>query len=360
MEELERLFTEGVTAAGERARKAESGEIVQGEDKKVFSFIGETKDGRRCYVSGFDDSVSMDERIKVFKDRIATIFNLGAVELKTDVKKIRVLGDRFTAQKNLYGDSKGQDGEYEAKINALYDLADILTTSTFDPTATDTENSYANPNIKPKNKAHEGVKYWYKFRNEIVFDGVPYTVTFNIRDKGKEQYQYLIDFNENKTPGLSNTAVKGLLRADQASYEDSIPQPDDSVNSKFSISEENISEIAESPDVRGESAAENAADTNVGDKEVERLEAENKKLTEKVQRLTFERFRNAVRSGEVAAKEQRQKLSRGADAVLDFIGVSDGRNRRELVQRMSDTYAHMAAEKGISYEEAFAEAGACR
>ena len=27
---------------------------------------------------------------------------------------------------------------------------------------------------------------------EIVLDGTPYTVTFNIRDKGKEQYEYLL------------------------------------------------------------------------------------------------------------------------------------------------------------------------
>ena len=50
------------------------------------------------------------------------------------------------------------------------------------------------------------------------------TVTFNIRDKSAEQYQYLIDFKENKTLGLSNTAVKNLLRADQVSYSNSIPQ----------------------------------------------------------------------------------------------------------------------------------------
>jgi len=227
---------------------------VQGEDRKVFSYIGETKDGRPCYVSGFDESVDMDERIKVFKERIATIFNLGAVELKTDVKKIRILGDRFTAQKNIYGDLNNTPKEQAAKISSLYDLADILATSTYDPTATGTEPSYANPTIKPKNKAHENVKYWYKFRNEIVFDGVPYTVTFNIRDKGKEQYQYLIDFNENKTPGLSNTAVKGLLRADRMSYEDSITQPEDSVNTSAENSSENSSDNLYSVDETAENA----------------------------------------------------------------------------------------------------------
>lgn len=173
-----------------------------------YSYIGDTKDGRRCYRSEFDSSISMDERIELFKKRIATIFNLGAVELKTDVKKIKILGDKFTSQKNLFGDLKPKSNEYTAKINSLYDLADILATSKYDPNVTSKEPSYANPGVKPKNAAHKNVKYWYKFRNEIVFDGVPYTVTFNIRDKGTAQYQYLIEFKENKTPGISNTAVK--------------------------------------------------------------------------------------------------------------------------------------------------------
>ena len=113
-----------------------------------------------------------------------------------------------------------------------------------------------------------------------------------------------------------------------------------------------IDETPETPDV-----SDSAAETNVGSKIVEELEAENKRLTEKVQRMSFERFRRAVKDGEIEAKNQRQALSKGADAVLESIGVHDGRNRRELLRRMSETYAHMAAEKGITYEEAFEESG---
>ena len=196
--------------------------VVKTSSNESFAYIGNTKDGRRCYVSGFEKSLSMDDRIALFKERIATIFNLGAVELKTDVKKIRIRGDRFTAKKNLYGDDIIEAPEYEAKINALYDLADILATSTYDPSATNLEDSYVNHGAKRKNKAHKGVKYWYKFKNEIVFDGVPYSVTFNIRDKGKEWYQYLIEFKENKTPGLNNTVASNLLPTGQASYNISI------------------------------------------------------------------------------------------------------------------------------------------
>lgn len=210
--------------------------VTFADSDNSLQYIGDTKDGRRCYQTSFDSSVSMNERIAYFKKRVATIFNLGAVELKTDVKRIRIKGDAFTAQKNLYGDDVARDGEKEARVNSLYDLADILATAEYDSKATAKEPSYANPALKPKNKAHKDVKYWYKFRNEIVFDGVPYTVTFNIRDKGSEQYQYLIEFKENKTPGLSNTAVKSLLRTDQVSYEDNIAPIREDVKYNYSMS----------------------------------------------------------------------------------------------------------------------------
>lgn len=117
------------------------------------------------------------------------------------------------------------------KINALYDVVDILATSKYISDKTKIEESYKNPQTKPKNRAHEGIKYWYKFQNDIVFDGIPYFVTFNIRDKGNEQYQYLIEFKENKTPGLSNTVFKkaeDLLRTDRVS------------NSRISHSEQKV------------------------------------------------------------------------------------------------------------------------
>ena len=60
-----------------------------------------------------------------------------------------------------------ENGEQDAKISALYDLADILATAEYDANETEPEPSFVNPNDKPKNAAHKGVKYWYKFRNEL-------------------------------------------------------------------------------------------------------------------------------------------------------------------------------------------------
>ena len=173
-----------------------------------FSFEGVTKGGIRIYKTDFPIGTSKKTKQTLFENRVATIFNLGAVTLNTSTKKIEIKGDMFTAEKNLYGDKKASKKEMKAKLNSLYDLADILATSNFKKVKS--EDSYINPNIKPKNKAHKGVKYWYKFENRIYLDGDLYDVTFNIRDKGKEQYEYLIEFKDLKkkmTP-VGNTVQK--------------------------------------------------------------------------------------------------------------------------------------------------------
>lgn len=202
-----------------------------------FAFTGTNKSGVREYKTDFPSDMPQTERERLFKERLATIFNLGAVELKTDVKKIKVQADRFTYQKNKYGDI-GESRDKAAKINALYDLADILETSKFK--SSNIESSYADSTNAPKNAAHKDVKYWYKFENHIMLDGVPYKVVFNIRDKGKEQYQYLIEFSSEdslstkKKATASDTAAKEQLRAiDNRPSDTTVAQKNSGVNSKY-------------------------------------------------------------------------------------------------------------------------------
>lgn len=218
---LERL----VMQAMENRTGTRSGDGVQ------YAYIGTLPDGVRVYETDVDPSLTPDQKKELFKERIATIFNLGAVELKTDVKKILVRGDKFTVDKNVYGDKKANPDEMDAKYRMLYEMADILSTAQYDPTATEMETSYKNPTIPPKNKAHKDVKYWYKFRNNIVLDDVGYTVTFNIRDKGKSQYQYLIDVKENGY-AVSHTALEGLRRAYRASTNTTVAQNAGGVNTQ--------------------------------------------------------------------------------------------------------------------------------
>ena len=172
-----------------------------------YMFVGKIN-GYDAYRSDFPESMPREKRLEKFKERIASIFNLGRVSLNTDTKKITVTGDKFTMKKNIYGDEKASDKEANARIDALYDIADILGKSRF--VGKGMEESYKDPSKKPKNAAHKNVKYWYKFRNTIVFDGDVYDVTFNIRDKGKEQIQYLMTFvhDEKKTAQVNHTVKK--------------------------------------------------------------------------------------------------------------------------------------------------------
>lgn len=229
-------------------------EVVQSEEASgaadgaiSFAFTGTNKSGVREYKTDFPSDMPQTERERLFKERLATIFNLGAVELKTDVKKIKVQADRFTYQKNKYGDI-GESRDKAAKINALYDLADILETSKFK--SSNIESSYADSTNDPKNAAHKDVKYWYKFENHIMLDGVPYKVVFNIRDKGKEQYQYLIEFSSEgslstkKKATASDTAAKEQLRAiDNRPSDTTVAQKNSDVNSKYTQNSKNDADI---------------------------------------------------------------------------------------------------------------------
>lgn len=223
-------------AALEESRK-EGDKKEPSEDGKVqYSLKGYTKDGRPVYISSFSKGMTEEEKIDEFKKRISTIFNLGAVELKTDVKKIFVRGDKFTAQKNIFGDNYLTGEEKLAKIELLYDYADILEKSEF--VKRSPEESYIDLSVSPKNNAHKGVKYWYKFKNNIVLDGAGYRVMFNIRDKGKDQYAYLIELKKDEMSDLSNTVYKDLLRTDQTSHNNSISDSAEKDNRKFSIGKE--------------------------------------------------------------------------------------------------------------------------
>ena len=195
-------------------------------------FVGvDPKTGLRVYKSDFPESVPFAERKKIFKERIATIFNLGRVHLSTNSRKIIVNGDKFTRSKNIFGDNKSTKLGYKTKINALYDLVDILENAKY--IGSGKEPSF-DSDVISKNKAHENVKYWHYFESHIIFDGVPVDVLFNIRDKGNEQFQYLIEIKEKQSSTPSHTAAKTQPRAfvELNSVNDSIQQSSPKNNGK--------------------------------------------------------------------------------------------------------------------------------
>lgn len=204
-----------------------------GDGKRAFMFVGVSKNGVREYKSDFPKNMSPAKRVEEFKKRIQSVVNLGQVKLQTDTKKFVVVADKFTKTKNIFGDDDSAGFEIETKINALYDIVDMLNSSTY--INKNTEDSYdpitnaPREDVPPKNKAHEGVKYWYWFKNTIKFDGQLYDVIFNICDKGKEQILYLAKFT-----ALEDNAQKN-------STSESNPTTDNGLRSKISRTSTNKS-----------------------------------------------------------------------------------------------------------------------
>ena len=382
LEEIERLFTEGVREAGERTRTAETGEVVQGEGDVVYHLrdailtLGEYDSTRRRHIESSDR-----DRIVRNYDEIRTFIQ--DAPNKKDFERIHI-GIINPETADLVLKKTGQDiREYDVVLSNEF-IAHIFrqhgnqrTETPRNQIAVTTRNiedlveAMIAPDDVKADVADTGPAL--KFEKTVGNTNVALTITSKKKGTLTLKSAWIIENSGGRTPSSNADALENTPETNsRSSTEGSITQPDGSVNTSTENFSENIydtedgvmiddstgtamfsiDETPETPDV-----SDSAAETNVGGKTVEELEAENKRLTEKVQRMSFERFRRAVKDGEIEAKNQRQALSKGADAVLESIGVHDGRNRRELLRRMSETYAHMAAEKGITYEEAFEESG---
>ena len=88
-ETLAKLYAEAFVDASQNYQQTQKNTTTDDCGVKIM-LRGFTKDGRRIYETNFANNVSIDERIKEFKYKIATVFNLGAVELKTNVKKLKL------------------------------------------------------------------------------------------------------------------------------------------------------------------------------------------------------------------------------------------------------------------------------
>lgn len=122
-----------------------SEETSEAADGIAFAFVGKNKNGIRKYETDFHADMPQAERGRLFKERLATIFNLGAVELKTDVKKIKVQADRITYKKNIYGDVGGIDS-----ISAANDTAADGQLRAFMQKSSDTTVSQNNSGVNSK------------------------------------------------------------------------------------------------------------------------------------------------------------------------------------------------------------------
>lgn len=229
LDEIERLFTEGAKEAGERARAAEIGEVVQGEGDVIYS-LSKSKEQ------------SLKENLRKLGEK--------RIKKETDSKTITILTDEFTINKNIYSSKGRSSNEINARIKHIPMFDQLIKQSTFGGTDTEIRGV--------EKEAKKGVVAMHKFVTAV--DG--YSVEILVRDKGDKQYLYEVKFIKTKKDPQQSMADKSAFPAPEGDVEDGeiIPQTEESVNSKFSISEEiseenssdnlySIDEPAENPDV---------------------------------------------------------------------------------------------------------------
>ena len=354
LDELERLFTEGVREAGEVAvsegeRRYSIDETA--ENAEVSGNAADTNDGR-----GKIRKVGQTKVDSIPKDgpRSHSDSDKSITQQKEKVKrKFSISDDETSALKNHFGTTRNYEvagyilpdgsmldfsGKHWGDTNSDYrqvdhrDVTEVFENQSGNEAMVhviggggirlNPESGGINLSVLPSDAQRRTLRgYINHFNGEVVvdFDNTDGRTIESIEyNRGTSASRILTD--------IENYISQGVKPKEQSEIQ------------RFRYS---IDETTENADVS----------------ENEKLEAENKRLNEKIQRMTFERFRRAVKDGEIAAKDQKPALSKGADAVLESIGVTDGRNKEGLLQRMSETYARMAAEKGISYEKAFAESG---
>ena len=382
LDEIERLFTEGAKEAGERARTA-------GVDVEVRS------DGNIVYAVGDEETKNAtelsEEDLRVLLENVQNgLFEDGTylplrrntpefyIEVVRDHSKGKMMVQNFPMaatvehlrqnMEEVDGQSYGEERPHELSVDDIITISKKMgdpayivlqkngryaeVVSYYDSkkkkevvVSIDIADSNSKP---PKNFKHATYMNGYEggYYNIIV-------TQHELDDLQSYLKNNTVVYDKKKTNGKYQVGSGRIVTVthDTPFVEDIVPQPDDSVNSKLSISEEISSE--NSSDIRY-SMDETAENADVS--ENERLKAENKKLEERVQRMRYRQFRKAVESGEMEAKAHKQELSDGATTVLESIGIGDGRNHTELTRRMSELYAKMSGEKKISYGEAFDEA----
>lgn len=212
LEEIERLFTEGVREAGERTRTAEIGEVAKREGNIIYS-LSKSKEQ------------SLKENLRKLGEK--------RIKKETDSKTITILTDEFTVNKNIYSSKGRSSNEVNARIKHIPMFDQLIKQSTFGGTDTEIRGV--------EKEAKKGVVAMHKFVTTV--DG--YSVEMLVRDKGDKQYLYEVKFIKTKKDPQQSMADKSAFPAPEGDVEDGeiIPQTEGSVNRKYSISEENSSDI---------------------------------------------------------------------------------------------------------------------
>ncbi len=255
LDEVERLFIEGVREAGERTRAAGVETKTQGEDIEVRYSVKDEYDSEKA---GIADQIrnSQDKLNRMDPVYVSSVPNnvgnkeQGGTWAISELKKYGFRADRQNFGTIFFDEKSIRDAmnyldtnEEKASIVAIFKVLKqgIVVGEHGDH--------------KSRNK------HTITFGAPVVLNGIRGNMAVVVNMRNNKYYVHRIlmpdgstfkfDVKQKDAKQESQRGVpKGsLANATSSASKNSISQPSDSVNSKFSISEENASETAESPDV---------------------------------------------------------------------------------------------------------------
>ena len=302
------------------------------------SFAGWTADGTEVYVTSPDVmKLSLPKRIQKFRsdflqkfkgktakfERNGHTYYARFVETHTGIGKFAFEGQSKFSQSDKLG--------YKAKIRLIADgdIFDIVE---------DGKYLKSSPEQGKTTAAHANAKYWDYFWKEIFVDGKGYDVVINIRNDfasgnlaDKEQFVYSMTFKENKkvVPPITTPASKKQVSVKlEASTNDSITQPEESVNTFDEKSSDNIYSLgdAENGDVKG-----NEVEVEPTDRELLAMALEGAVQSEQEYAIVKE-YREQASMMEVWCRGQKIPMPAFASGCCDSVSFRQ-RGRRTNPER---------------------------
>ena len=255
LDEIERMFTEGVKEAGERTRTAgvetvtRMNEENMHDSEKVYSFKGYAEDGKKIYESNFPKGTPKAAKSERILNYIQNVWSKKPIPLViSNGETSRTIYAQFDptmdetqnipsdASKLAGGNRHGTHSEQRITLDLADDYYDIASSASY---------NYSKLETGKELETHDGVIMWHYFVEDIYFseygseETIPFTVTINVKEKANGDYVY--SFNAEKESPTRRTLHADVNTRKGANGElfldDSIPQPEDSVNRKYSISE---------------------------------------------------------------------------------------------------------------------------
>ena len=270
---------------------AETGLARDKTDGRRYSYEGKASDGKSIYKSNFPKGTpkkAKSERILKYitnvwsKEPISLVISNGetsrTIKAKFDPTIDETQNTPTDASKIAGGNRHGNGTEKRVTLDLADDYYQIVQESKY---------NYSKEETGKDNPAHEGVKLWHYFVDDIYFieqenSGlVPYRVTINVKEKDNGDFVYSFNAEkaeESSTQQTLHAAVNTRKGANGELFIDSIPD----LSEKSNPSDENSSKKSENPNIRRSIDEDITESPTIGNVAKSRFDEPKLKMKEKI------------------------------------------------------------------------------